>query len=59
MAISKESKEAIRARIEQLDSLKAPLQKEIQELNDKRAVLITRRDEINAAIDKLKVDLNG
>lgn len=59
MAISKESKEAIRARIEQLDSLKAPLQKEIQELNDKKAVLIARRDEINAAIDKLKVDLNG
>lgn len=59
MAISKESKDAIRARIEQLDGLKAPLQKEIQDLNDKRAVLITRRDEINAAIDKLKVDLNG
>ena len=59
MAISKESKNAIRARIEQLDGLKAPLQKELQDLNDKRAVLITRRDEINAAIDKLKVDLNG
>lgn len=59
MAISKESKDAIRARIEQLDGLKAPLQKELQDLNDKRAVLITRRDEINAAIDKLKVDLNG
>lgn len=59
MAISKESKDVIRARIEQLDGLKAPLQKELQDLNDKRAVLITRRDEINAAIDKLKVDLNG
>lgn len=59
MSISKESKEAIRARIEQLDGLKAPIQKELQDLNDKRAVLITRRDEINAAIDKLKVDLNG
>lgn len=59
MAISKESKDAIRARIEQLDGLKAPIQKELQDLNDKRAVLITRRDEINAAIDKLKVDLNG
>lgn len=59
MAISKESKDAIRARIEQLDGLKAPIQKELQDLNEKRAVLITRRDEINAAIDKLKVDLNG
>lgn len=59
MAISKESKDAIRARIEELDGKKVPLQREIQELNDKRANLISRRDEIDGAITKLKVDLNG
>lgn len=59
MAISKETKDAIRSRIEQLDGLKAPLQKEIQDLNNKKAVLVARRDEIDNAITKLKVDLNG
>lgn len=59
MAISKESKDAIRARIDELDGKKAPLQREIQELNNKRSALVARRDEIDAAITKLKVDLNG
>lgn len=59
MAISKESKDAIRARMEQLDGLRVPLVKELQELNEKRAGIVTRRDEIDAAIAKLKADLNG
>lgn len=59
MAISKESKEAIRARMEQLDGMRVPLVKELQELNEKRAGIVTRRDEIDAAIAKLKADLNG
>jgi uncharacterized coiled-coil DUF342 family protein len=59
MAISKESKNAIRARMEQLDGLRVPLIKELQELNEKRAGIVTRRDEIDAAIAKLKADLNG
>jgi uncharacterized coiled-coil DUF342 family protein len=59
MAISKESKDAIRARMEQLDGLRVPLVKELQELNEKRAGIVARRDEIDAAIAKLKADLNG
>jgi uncharacterized coiled-coil DUF342 family protein len=59
MAISKESKEAIRVRMEQLDGLRVPLVKELHELNEKRAGIIARRDEIDAAIAKLKADLNG
>lgn len=59
MAISGDSKQAIRQEIDRLEGQRNILNKRIQELKEKRDPLILRRDEINTTLDKLKADLNG
>ncbi len=57
MANSKETKQAIRLEIERLESRKAPLKARLAETTILKEKLLSQMDEINASIEKLKVDL--
>lgn len=59
MANSKETKQAIRLEIERLDQQKAPIKAKLAEVTAIKEKYSARLYEINTAIDKLKVDLNG
>lgn len=59
MPISNESKIALNVEIERLKGQKAILTKRIQELGDKKDLLVARRTEINSQITKLQTDSNG
>lgn len=56
MAISKESKQALKAEIDKLQFEKNMLNRRIQELSDKRDVLVERRNFINDKITKIQAD---
>lgn len=59
MPISNESKQTLAIEIERLQGQKAILTKRIQELGDKKDLLVARRTEINSQINKLQTDSNG
>ena len=56
MAISSESKQALAREINMLQEKKASLNRRIQELGDKKDVLVAMRAEINSQINKLQAD---
>lgn len=56
MAISKESKDTLKAEIDKLQFEKNLLNKRIQELSDKKDSLVARRTVINDKINKIQAD---
>lgn len=56
MAISNESKQALNKEIDRLQNQKAIIAKRIQDLGDKKDVLVAQRAEINNQINKLQAD---
>lgn len=59
MAISRESKQALRVERERLDGLRSNLQKEIDKLDNDRASLVSRRQELTNAIASIKADIDN
>lgn len=59
MSLSKESKDSIKEKIDQLQFKKSPIVQQIKELTEKKQLLIAERDSIQDSIDKLQNDLNN
>jgi uncharacterized coiled-coil DUF342 family protein len=59
MPLFKESKDSLRASIDELKFLKEPIVQQIKDLTEQRLSLIAKRDDIQAKIDKLQTDLNN
>lgn len=57
MAISKDSKQAIKQELNRLEGQKAITVKRIKALGDKKDALVARRDALTAEIQNLKADL--
>lgn len=59
MSLYKESKDAIKAKIDALQFKKAPIIQQIKDLTDQKQGLIAQRDDLQTQIDKLQTDLNN
>lgn len=57
MAISKDSKQAIKQELDRLEGQKSITVKRIKALGDKKDALVARRDALTAEIQNLKADL--
>lgn len=59
MAITNDSKQALKAEQARLDDIKAKINQQIDELDLKKAKLVARRQEINQAITAIKLDIDN
>ena len=59
MTISKESKRAIKGRVEDLSQQKSKIQKELDFINKKKSMLDGRLSRVNYVLQKLKDDVRN
>lgn len=59
MAISNQSKQALRQEKSRLEELKAQIQKQIDDLDVQRAKLVSRKQDYTDTINNLKTDIDN
>lgn len=59
MPISNDSKQSLRQEKARLEDIRAGIQKQIDELDKKRQILVSRKQEVHSTIQNLKSDIDN